>query len=73
MKRKIKRRKIQDIMEDPRYRGKHVVVVAGRVFTAKTGDKASKILEMVRKKYPQEIPAVTYIPKADSLILILWF
>lgn len=62
---------MRDVLKSSRYRGKHVIVAAGKVFTAKTGSKASNILEMVRKKYPQEIPAVTYIPKADSLILIL--
>lgn len=59
-----------DILANPRYKGKHVVVVSGKVFTARTGEKASKILEKMREKYPKEIPAVTYIPDADTLILI---
>lgn len=59
------------VMENPRYRGKHIIVAAGKVFTAKTGERAGEILEMIRKKYPKEIPAITYIPKADSLILCL--
>ena len=58
-------------MSDPRYRGFHVIVVAGKVFKAKTGEKASKILDEVRRKYPKEVPAITYIPDADTLIL--WF
>lgn len=62
---------MKEILNNPRFRGKHVVVVAGKVFTAKTGEKASKILAEVRKKYPKETPAITYIPKADALVLWL--
>lgn len=68
-----KSRKItmETVLNDPRYRGFHVIVVAGKVFKAKTGERASKILEEIHRKYPREIPAITYIPDADSLIL--WF
>lgn len=58
-------------MSNPNYKGKHIIMVKGKVFTAKTGEGASKILEEVRRKYPKEIPAITYIPDADALIL--WF
>jgi hypothetical protein len=59
------------VLNDPKYRGYHVVVVAGKVFKAKTGERASQLLSEARKKYPKEIPAITYIPDADTLIL--WF
>lgn len=58
-----------NIMSNARYRGKHIIVIAGKVFTARTGEGASKILERVRLKYPKETPAITYIPDADALIL----
>ncbi len=58
------------IMNNPAYKGKHVILIAGKVFTAKTGDEANRILDMTDKKYPKEIPEITYIPKADTLILI---
>lgn len=58
-------------MNNPRYRGYHVIVVAGKVFKARTGERASQILDTVRRRYPREIPAITYIPDADTLIL--WF
>jgi len=58
-------------MNDPQNKGYHVIVVSGKVFKARTGEKASKILDQVRQKYPKEIPAITYIPDADTLIL--WF
>lgn len=56
------------LMSNPAYKGKHIIVVAGKIFTARTGRGASKILDMAREKYPHEIPAITYIPKADTLI-----
>jgi len=59
------------IMGNPAYKGKHVIFVAGKVFTAKTGDEANRVLDMIDKKYPKEIPEITYIPKADTLILWL--
>jgi hypothetical protein len=58
-------------MNDPRNRGYHIIVTAGKLFRAKTGEKASKILDEVRQKYPKEIPEITYLPDADALIL--WF
>ena len=42
-----------DIFKNPRYRGKHVILVGGKIFTAKTGEGASKILENARIKYPK--------------------
>jgi hypothetical protein len=60
---------MEKVMDDPRYRGYHVIVVAGEVFKARTGEGASKIMDEVRKKYPKQIPEITYLPDADSLIL----
>lgn len=73
MTRKVKPKKINmlKIMSNPRYRGRHIIAIAGKIFTAKTGTGASKILEKVEKKYPTETPAITYIPKEDTLILWL--
>jgi hypothetical protein len=68
---KEKKITMEMVLNNPRNRGYHVIVIAGKLFKAKTGEKASQILEQVRQKYPKKIPAVTYIPDADSLIL--WF
>ncbi|MBI4999825.1 hypothetical protein HZB97_03590 [Candidatus Gottesmanbacteria bacterium] len=62
---------METVMDDPRYRGYHVIVVDGKVFKARTGEEASKILDGVRIKFPKQIPEITYIPDADTLIL--WF
>jgi orotate phosphoribosyltransferase-like protein len=51
------------------YKGKIVVVVGKKIFSAKTGKNAQKLIKKIEKEY-QKPPLVTYIPKADSLILI---
>lgn len=59
------------IMSDPKYQGKHVILIANQVYTAKTGKAANRIIDRLEKKFPKQIPAITYIPKADTLILWL--
>lgn len=68
---KTKKITMEIAMNNPRNRGYHLIVVAGKLFKARTGEGASKILNEVRKKYPKEIPEITYIPDADTLILWL--
>lgn len=58
-----------DIFKNPRYRGKHVIIAAGKVYTAKTGEGAATILKKIRQKHPEVTPEVAYLPKAGSLIL----
>lgn len=58
-----------DIFKNPRYRGKHVVLAAGKIYTAKTGDGAAEILRRLEEKEPKVIPEIAYIPKAKTLIL----
>lgn len=60
---------MHDFFGNPRYRGKHVILAAGKIYTAKTGEGASVILEEIRKKYPDVTPEIAYIPKAHSLTL----
>lgn len=60
-----------DIFKNPSYRGKHVILAAGKVYTAKTGTEAAKVLKKIRKEQPKVTPEVAYLPKAHSLILWL--
>ncbi len=60
---------IKKLLQDPKLQGKHIVMVAGHIFTAKTGKEAVKIFNKVTGKYPKDTPTVTYIPKADTLVL----
>lgn len=54
------------LFSNPRYRGKHIILAAGRVYTAKTEEGASEILKKLEKKYPNVIPEVAYLPKART-------
>ncbi len=58
-----------EIFKNPRYRGKHVIVAAGKIYSAKTGEGAAEILKKLEKTHPDAIPEVAYLPKAHSLIL----
>lgn len=60
---------MMDFFKNPRYRGKHVILAAGKVYTANTGEGAATILRKVRKSQPGITPEVAYLPKAHSLIL----
>ncbi len=71
MKKKESKTKISmaDVFKNPRYRGKHVVLAAGKVFTSKTGEGIEEILKSLEKSHPDITPEVAYLPKARSLIL----
>ena len=58
-----------DIFKNRRYRGKHVILAAGKVYTAKTGEGAAEILKKLEKTHPNVVPEIAYLPKARSLIL----
>ena len=70
MKKDIGDKLMEQAFGNPKYRGKHVIVIGGQIFSAATGKQAQKILEDVNKKYPKEIPIITYIPKSESLFLL---
>ncbi|MBI2616568.1 hypothetical protein HYW55_00355 [Candidatus Gottesmanbacteria bacterium] len=57
------------VFQDPKYRGKHIILAAGKVYTATTGEQAAKILKRLEKTHPEVTPEVAYLPKARSLIL----
>lgn len=56
-----------DVFKNPKYRGKHVILAAGKIYTAKTGDGAVEILRKLEKTHPDITPEVAYMPKARSL------
>jgi len=58
-----------DIFKNPRYRGRHVILAGGKVYTAKTGEGVTEILKKLEKTHPKIIPEVAFLPKARSLIL----
>ena len=71
MKRTDQSTEVKKIFQDPKLRGKHVIVAGGHIFTARTGKEAVNLFRKVTTQYPKEKLTVTYIPKAESLILVL--
>lgn len=67
-KSQLKKPKMIKIMENPKYKGMHVIFVNNKIYTAKTGRKAARILKELRKKYPDQTPQITYVPKANTFL-----
>jgi hypothetical protein len=65
----MKNRMLLRLLSHPANRGKHLICVGEKVFTARTGDQALKILNRVHEKYPKKKVTLAYAPKADALIL----
>lgn len=61
-----------DVFKNPKYRGKHVILAAGKVYTANTGEGVAEILKKLEKTHPEITPEVAYLSKARSLILSYW-
>ena len=59
---------MMDIFKNPRYRGKHVILAAGKIFTAKTGEGAAEILRKLEKTNPNATPEVAYLPKGHLIV-----
>lgn len=59
------------LLSKPRNRGKHLICVGGRVFKAKNGQEAKKVLNRIHREYPHQKITLAYIPKEDTLILFV--
>lgn len=59
--------KLPRALEDPKYKGKHLLLVEGKVIAAGKWEKISSAFDKVVER--GKTPQLTYIPKADSLIL----
>jgi hypothetical protein len=70
MKKQVKKLTMHHFFGNPYYRGKHILLIAGKAYTSKTGEGISKLIDEVRIKYPKDIPEVAYIPKKQ--LLTLW-
>lgn len=64
---------IAKLSQDPQYEGKQVVVMGKEIHILSTKNKAqrAKLLISLVEKYPRQTPTIAFIPKQDTLILIL--
>lgn len=73
MKRKTEERLIAEAYKNPKFKGKQIVVAGNeaRILSTKNKKERIKLLTSLVKKYPQSIPTIAFIPKENTLILIL--
>jgi len=70
-KRKNGHRLLGQLYANPRYRGKHVILVDDKVFVAKSAADSSRLFDRVSRAHPRSTPTLVYVPQADTLILWL--
>ena len=60
---------LTEAQANPRYRGKIVVAAGGEVRGTHSADQAVKIYRQLERKYPDEKPISTVIPKGP---IVMW-
>lgn len=61
--------KVKSLFSNPRYQGKHVLMVKRNVYAVKTAREASQLFDKLLKD-TGTVPTVTFVPKAQALILV---
>ena len=64
-------RMLERVYANPRYRGKHLIVIGDQVFVARSAAEAPKLFERVTRTHPRSTPTLVYVPQADALVLWL--
>jgi len=59
------------VYANPRYRGKHVIVVDDKIFVARSATDAPRLFDRVTRAHPRSVPTLVYVPQADALVLEL--
>jgi hypothetical protein len=62
---------LRRVYGDSRYAGKHLLIAGDRIYSARTGRQASRLLERIMRAKPKEMPLRVDVPAADTLILWL--
>ena len=65
---KVTQTLISKIYQDPKYSGKHIIIIGGKIHAKKTCVAKSQLLKQLIKKYPKETPIVADIPTKDALV-----
>ncbi len=60
---------VQRLARNPRYRGKHLIVIKGKVFVARSAAEAPRLFDRLTRAHRGMTPTLFYVPKADALIL----
>ncbi len=52
-----------------KYRGKHIAIVDDKVVAS--GSNPKEVWERAKKKYPDKKPVLAFVPKEDTLVLLI--
>ena len=61
---------LKRLLRSRAYRGKHVILIHGKVYAAASGARMPRLFDRAVKEFPGETPTLAYIPEADTLILV---
>lgn len=53
-----------------KYRGKHIALIGKKVIAS--GYNAIDVLEKAKKKFPRKNPVLAFVPKEETLVLMMW-
>ena len=59
---------LRKVYADPKYSGRHLVIVGRKIYAARTGREANRLLHRVMKERPKEAPLLVDVPGADTLL-----
>ena len=62
---------LKRVLTSRSYRGKHVILVGGKVYAASSGRQLTRLFDRLVKEHPGETPTLAYVPAAQTLVLIL--
>ena len=62
---------LRKVLRTPSYRGKHVILVHGRVYSASSRAEMSRLFDRAVREFPDETPLLAYVPRVDALVLML--
>ena len=60
--------RLKRILRSRTYRGKHVILIHGKVYAATSGAQVTRLFDQVVKEFPGETPTLAYITEADTLV-----
>ncbi len=50
-----------------KYEGQYIIMIDGKIVNH--GKQIDKLLPTIKRKYPEKIPLITKIPKAEAMVL----
>ena len=60
---------LKRILKSRSYRGKHVILIHGKVYAAASGAQITRLFDRIVKEFPDDTPTLAYVPEADTLVL----